>query len=85
MPGFIFLDILDTATMTSSVKRMPGGLQHMHLCRVGQVIGVPQLLYVRQPGLDSLLNLVCLGGIIFVWGEGVEVFMATALEQIGSW
>ena len=31
MLGFIFLDILDTATMTSSVKRMPGGLQHMHV------------------------------------------------------
>ena len=55
------------------------------LCRVGQGAGGPELLYSRQPGLDSLLNLVCLGGIIFVWGEGVEVFMDAALEQIGSW
>ena len=31
MLGFIFLDILDTAAMTSSVKQMPGGLQHMQV------------------------------------------------------
>ena len=55
------------------------------MCRVGQVTGGPELLYERQPGLDSLLNLVCLGGIIFACMEGVEVFMDAALEQIGSW